>query len=75
MGGPQCRVLNLRNGHVSCHLTIHVTTKMLLCPMMNIRNALYRITIFLVMSLSPMSHVDFKKRLCHCVEFRGQGPY
>ena len=27
------------------------------------------------MSLSPMSHVKFKKRLCRSVDFRGQGPY
>ena len=25
--------------------------------------------------LSPMLHVEFKKRLCHPVGFRGQGPY
>ena len=29
---------------------------------------------FLAMSISPMSHVGFKKRLCRRVEFRGQGP-
>ena len=27
------------------------------------------------MSLSPMSHVEFKKCPCRRVEFRGQGPY
>ena len=26
------------------------------------------------MSLGSMSHVDFKKKLCRHVEFRGQGP-
>ena len=26
------------------------------------------------MSLSPMSHVEFKKWPCHPVDFRGQGP-
>ena len=26
------------------------------------------------MSLSSMSHVDFKKTPCRCVEFKGQGP-
>ena len=26
------------------------------------------------MSLSLMSHVEFKKCLCHSVDFRGQGP-
>ena len=30
---------------------------------------------FLAMSISPTSHVDFKKWPCRCVEFRGQGPY
>ena len=30
---------------------------------------------FVAMSISPMSHVDFKKRPCRRVEFRGQGPY
>ena len=27
------------------------------------------------MSLSPMSHVKFKKCSCHGVNFRGQGPW
>ena len=27
------------------------------------------------MSLSPMSHVEFKKVPCRPVDFRGQGPY
>ena len=27
------------------------------------------------MSLSPMSHVEFKKCQCHLVDFRGQAPY
>ena len=27
------------------------------------------------MSLGPMSHVEFKKRICPPVDFRGQGPY
>ena len=27
------------------------------------------------MSLSPMSHVEFKKCQCRPVDFRGQGPY
>ena len=27
------------------------------------------------MSLSPMSHVEFKKYQCRPVNFRGQGPY
>ena len=31
--------------------------------------------IFFPMSIGFMSHVDFKKRPCHPVEFRGQGPH
>ena len=27
------------------------------------------------MSLGFMSHVDYKKWLCHPVDFKGQGPY
>ena len=27
-----------------------------------------------LLSIGPMSHVDFKKWQCRCVEFRGQGP-
>ena len=27
------------------------------------------------MSLSPMSHVEFNKCQCRCVDFRGLGPY
>ena len=30
---------------------------------------------FLVMLISPMSHVDYKKRPCRPVDFRGLGPY
>ena len=30
---------------------------------------------FLAMSISPMSHDDFKNWLCCHVKFRGQGPY
>ena len=30
---------------------------------------------FRAMSISPMSHVDFKKWLCSHVKFRDQGPY
>ena len=30
--------------------------------------------IFFPMSIGFMSHVDFKKRQCRPVEFRGQGP-
>ena len=26
------------------------------------------------MSIGPMSYVAFKKRMCHPVDFRGQGP-
>ena len=35
------------------------------------------VTLFLPpchMSLSPMSHVEFKKWSCRCVDFRGLGP-
>ena len=53
----------------------HVAPKMLSCRMSNFRNAPCHVTIFIAMSLSPMSHVDFKKWPCRRVEFRGQGPF
>ena len=30
--------------------------------------------IFFLLLVSSMSHVDFKKWLCHHVDFKGQGP-
>ena len=48
-GGPQCRMLNLRNGHVACPLALHVHChlyKMLSCCMSNLGNALCRVTHF-----------------------------
>ena len=35
----------------------------------------YVVSLFLVMLICPMLHVDFKKWLCRRVELRGQGPY
>ena len=36
----------------------------------------YVVSLFsLAMSISSMSHVNFKKRPRRCVEFRGQGPF
>ena len=31
--------------------------------------------IISLLSIGPMTHVDFKKWPCRCVEFRGQGPH
>ena len=41
-----------------------------------IKEMLYVMSLFfLAVSISLMSHVDFKKWLYRCVEFRGQEPY
>ena len=47
----------------------HVASKMLSCYMSNVVSL-----IFLLMSLSSMSHVDCKKKPCRRIEFKGQGP-
>ena len=58
--GPQCRVSNL--GKCYSHVAFPLAFHVLsLC--------------FPVMSISPMSHVNFKKWLYLCVEFGGRGPY
>ena len=72
-GGPQCRMLILRNGNVAClcHLfssISHVEFKKRLCSMSLHCYPSCR------MSLSTMSHVGFKKCSCRPVDFRGQGP-
>ena len=75
-GGAHCRMSVLRNGNVAYlgHLfstmsTSHVEFKKMVC----------RISLYFVpsshMSLSPMSHVEFKKWTWHPFAFRGQGPY
>ena len=40
MGGPQCRMSNLRNGNVPCRYfyNIHVDFKIVYCRMSNLRN-------------------------------------
>ena len=60
----------------SCHMSLlfmfYVASKMIACPISNLRNALCRVTIGLAITISPMSHADFRKRPCCRVEFRGQ---
>ena len=63
----------------SCHMFLSY-----LCPMSPLR--CFHVTrqivempyvvspFFLVMSITPMSYVDFKKWPCRCVNFMGQGP-
>ena len=54
----------------------HVASNTLSCRMSNLRNALCCVTIFHGHIDKPyMTHVDFKKWLCHHVEFRGQEQY
>ena len=52
-GGPQCRMSNLRNGHVNCHYFshFHVDLKKLLCRMSILRNSLCHVD-------NIFSHVD-----------------
>ena len=74
MGGPQCRVSILRNSNVACLCLLfspmsRVEFKERLCPMSLKFHTPCR------MSLSHMSHVEFKKSPCRHVDFRGQGPY
>ena len=40
-----------------------------------LRSTLCHVTISMAMSLSPMSHVNLKKRSRHPVGFKGQGPF
>ena len=76
-GGPQCRMSILRNGHVPCHYfyNFHVEFEMVPCHMSILRNTHVVSSIFVLVSLCSMSHVNFKKWTCRPVEFRGQEPY
>ena len=76
MGGPQCRLSNLRNGNVPCPYVcnIHVDFKIVSCPMSNLRNCpCHVINIFSHVNRLHVD-VDFKKWPCRPVEFKGQGP-
>ena len=70
--GSPCRLSFLRNANVAClcHLFMpmsHVEFKKSPCLM-----SLAKPCCILI---GPMSHVKFEKRMCHPVDFRGQGPY
>ena len=63
-GRSSCRLSNLRNPLVPCHYHYNfpVDLKKSQCRMS---------IIYFLMSIGLMSHVDFKKRLCRPVEFKG----
>ena len=70
MGGPQCHMSLLRNGNVTSLCCLfstmsHVEIKRGICPMSLHLYPPYH------MSLSPMSHVEFKKWPCYPVDSRG----
>ena len=74
MGGPQCRMSIFRKLNVSCLC--------LLLPQCHLSNKYEKRGMSHVyfyppccMSLSPMSHVEFKKCPCRALVFRGQGPH
>ena len=68
-GGPQCHMSNLRNSHVPCHhlLNVHVDSKIGQCRMSILRNSICHVVIISLLTIGPMSHVDFKKCPCHRV--------
>ena len=43
--------------------------------MSNLRNGPFHVTNIIPMSIGSMSHVDFKKKSCHPVDFKGKGPH
>ena len=64
---------NLRNGNVNCHdfSNFHVNFKIVF---MSHGMAYVMSIICFLMSIGSMSHVDFRNRPCHPVEFKCQGP-
>ena len=71
-GGPQCRLLILRNGNDPCCYSrnFHVDLQIAQRHLSNLRNTLY---YFSVADRSFMLPVDFKNWPCHPDEFKGQG--
>ena len=67
---------NLRNANVPCCYLciIHGDFKIAQYRMSNLRNGHVMSLIIFPVSIGFMSHVDFKKRPCRPVEFKGQGP-
>ena len=79
-GDPQCRLSILRNGNVPCHYFIDfpVDFQSVQCRLSILRNRnvlCHYILNFPVDFKSLMSPVEFKKRPCRPVEFKGQGPF
>ena len=72
MGGPQCRLSILMNGNVPCRyfITFPVDFRIALCCLSILRNG--NVPCRFVFLMSP---VEFKKRPCRPVEFKGQGPH
>ena len=74
MEGPQCRMSVLRNGNTACHCRLFY-----LMSHVEFKNRIYMSHVTIIfspcrMSLSPMSHVEFKKCPCRPVDFRDQWP-
>ena len=67
-GSPMSHVKSKQWLYVDCHYfyNFHVDFIMVKC---------YMSDLFFPMSISFMSHVDFKKWLCRPVKFKGQGPF
>ena len=70
---------HLRNGNVPCRYfgNVHVNFKIAKCPLSNLRKCYVMsvIDLCILMSITLMSHVDFKKCPCRPVNFKGQGPH
>ena len=76
MGGPQCRLLILRNANVPCHYfcNFHVDVTKTKCCLSNLRKGPCHVTdIFSQVDMLHVS-VSFKKWLCRHVDFKGHGP-
>ena len=74
-GGAQMFLSILRNAHVACHYCVFMPMspcdlKQCLCPL-----SLYYFQSPCCMSLGLMSTVEFKKRPCRRVDFRGPPPF
>ena len=61
MGGPQCRMSNLRNGYVNCHYfsNFHIDFKMVPCQI-RIKEMAHVMSIISFLMSITMSHVGFK---------------
>ena len=63
--------VDFKKWHYFC--TFHVEFQITKCRLSNLRKGPCHVTNIL-MSIGLMSHVNFKKRPCRPVDFKGQGP-